>query len=233
VSRISRSKRVAIAGLACFVGLLATAADRSFSDAEYWAARWEGPERDAWQFPIEVLGLIGVDEGEVVADLGAGTGYFTRLLATVVGEKGRVFAVDIEPAMLAYIRGREDLFQERVETVQARPDDPGLPDAAIDLVLIVNTWHHVKKRPAYLQKLDRALKPDGRVVVIDFHKTELPVGPPLRQKLSREEVVAEFEEAGWRLVTDSAALPFQYLLTFYPPREREALTVIPDPLPPY
>jgi len=201
--------------------------DHSFEDAERWAARWETEERAEWQKPVVVIGLLAIQHGQVVADLGAGTGFFTRPLAIAVGDAGSVYAVDIEPTMLEYIRSREDIPQDRVVSVLADPDDPKLPDGTIDIVLTVNTWHHIKKRSAYMKKLDRALTPDGRVVVVDFYATELPVGPPPEHKLSRKKVVKEFEKAGWKLVAESIALPYQYTLTFYPPRNSGELDLFP------
>jgi len=191
----------------------------SFSDAEYWAERWEGEERDEWQLPVVLTGLLGVQAGDVVADLGAGTGYLTRPLAMLVGDEGAVYVVDVEQSMLDYIRGREDILRNRLRPVLADPDDPKLPDGAIDLVLTVNTWHHIAKRVAYLERLERCLAPDGRLVIVDFRAGELPVGPPQKQKISRDQVVREFEKAGWRLEAESIAFPYQYFLTFFPPRE--------------
>lgn len=196
----------------------AAAERRPFSDAAYWAERWESPERKEWQHPVEVLDMLGVDAGDTVADLGAGTGYFTVLLAIVVGDEGRVYAVDTEPAMLEYLAGRSEPEMSRVTMVHAEPDDPKLPEGEIDVVLTVNTWHHIDGRVAYLAKLARALNPWGRVVVVDWRKHELPMGPPPAEKLSREQVISEFSEAGFTLAAESMALPFQYLLVFHPPR---------------
>ena len=89
------------------------------------------------------------------------------------------------------------------------------------MILILNTWHHIKKRSRYLDKLARALGPEGRLVLIDYRQGELPVGPRPKHKLSREQVVGEFTEAGWQLVSESVALPYQYLLIFLPPAALE------------
>jgi len=190
----------------------------AFEDPERWVRVFEDPERDTWQKPRTVVRVLGLDEGQTVADLGAGTGYFTRYLASIVGRSGTVYAVDVEPAMLEFIRTREDFREFRnIVTVEADPDDPKLPQGELDLILVVDTWHHIDDRLAYLEHLERALVPSGRVAVIDFHEGELPVGPPAGHKLPRDAVVAEFEKAGWSLVTESTALPYQYLLVFLPP----------------
>ena len=192
---------------------------RPTSDVEYWAGVFEDPSRKEWQKPITVLTFLGIQNGTVVADLGAGTGYFTSMLALQVGPAGKVYAVDIEPAMLDYLTSRDDIMQERVFPILAKASDPKLPEGEVDLVFTVNTWHHIKKRTRYLGRLERSLTPEGRVAVIDFRAGELPVGPPPGKKVPRDEVIAEFEEAGWRYVAESVALPYQYLLIFLPPED--------------
>jgi ubiquinone/menaquinone biosynthesis C-methylase UbiE len=188
-----------------------------FADAEHWASIWETDERDEWQKPLTVLGFLGIEPGAHVADLGAGTGYLTGLLGIQVGVNGKVYAVDIEPSMLEYIEGREDFPLDRIETVLAAENDPRLPEGELDLIVTVNTWHHIKSRPKYLKKLAKALEPiGGRLAIIDFHAGELPVGPPAGHKLAREKVVAELEKARWDLVAESVALPYQYFLVFRP-----------------
>jgi len=188
-----------------------------FKDADRWAATFDSPERNAWQMPAIVVRVLGIEEGESVADLGAGTGYFTQVLSVAVGSRGRVWAVDIEPEMLDHIAQRDDLGPGKVTTVLADPDDPKLPDGKVDLVLVVNTWHHLDGRLEYLKRLEKAMSERGRVAIIDWHEGDLPLGPPAGHKLSREAVLAEFEEAGWKIATESVALPYQYFLVFYPP----------------
>jgi len=189
----------------------------SFKDAAQWAEQFESPDRGTWQLPGIVMRVLGVEEGEAVADLGAGTGYFTRVLSVAVGSRGRVWAVDVEPSMLEYIAQRTDLGPGKVTTVLAAPDDPKLPAGEVDLVLVVDTWHHIDGRLDYLKRLASALSERGRVAIIDWHEGELPLGPPAGHKLSREAVLDEFAKAGWRLEAESVALPYQYLLVFYPP----------------
>jgi ubiquinone/menaquinone biosynthesis C-methylase UbiE len=190
----------------------------AFNDPERWAETFDSPERRAWQLPAIVVRVLGIESGDSVADLGAGTGYFTQVLSRAVGSAGRVWAVDIEPEMLAHIEKRDDLGPGKVIPVLAAPDDPKLPEADVDLVLVVNTWHHIDARLDYLKRLEKTLTERGRVAIIDWHEGELPLGPPPGAKLSREALLAEFEQAGWRLATESVALPYQYLLVFYPPR---------------
>lgn len=188
-----------------------------FDDVARWVARFDDPARDEWQRPDEIVRFLELPEGAVVADLGAGTGYFSVRLARAIGPSGRVLAVDIEPGLIEHIReraAREGL--PGIEPVLAAADDPRLPEAGVDRILIVDTWHHIDDRVAYLAKLARALRPGGTVVVVDFREGELPVGPPPGHKLSEAAVRAEFAEAGWTPVGSTDALPYQYVLAFRP-----------------
>jgi SAM-dependent methyltransferase len=128
-----------------------------------------------------------------------------------------VYAVDVERKMLEHIKGREDIVQDVVQTVLATPDDPKLPAGLLDLVLVADTWHHIERHKPYLEKLRAALRPSGRLVIIDYIGGELPVGPPPEHRLPRDQVVREIEEAGWKLAAESFVLPYQYFLIFHPP----------------
>ena len=194
---------------------------RPWSDVEHWAGVFDDPERDAWQQPILVVETLGIVPGDVVVDLGAGTGYMTKPLSIRVGSEGKVYAVDIEPAMLDHLMARKDVLTERVVPVVASASDPKLPDGAVDVVLVVDTWHHIAKRGKYLRRLQKCLAREGRVAIVDFREGELPVGPPPEEKLSRAQVVQEFTDAGWRLVAESVALPYQYMLVFLPPAQKD------------
>ncbi len=184
-------------------------------DAQAYIASLEDPARDAWQKPDEVVGALQLREGETVADVGAGSGYFTLRLAKAVGERGRVYAVDINPDMVRHLNRRlRDGGVRNVCTVLSDPADPLLPDASVDRALIVDTWHHVEDQPAYLERLKRVLKPGGQVVHVDFQKRELPVGPPVSMKIAREDLVKQMEAAGFRLAAEHTFLPYQYFLVF-------------------
>ena len=188
-----------------------------FKNAEQWVERFESPDRWDWQKPLVVLQVLALTRGQVVADIGAGTGYFTWRLAAWVGTAGKVYAVDIEPEMLQFIDSRPDFERfHNIETVLAAPDDPKLPPARVDVALVVNTWHHIDGRLGYLERLRKSLRPGGRVAIVDWREGDLPQGPPAGSKLSREAVLQEFAEAGWLLVAESRALPYQYMLVFMP-----------------
>ena len=190
-------------------------ADHSFVDVERYAARFESPERAAWQKPDEVVAALGVKPGMTVADIGAGTGYFARRFARAVEPTGTVFAVDLEPSMLVYLRNRaEKDGQINLIPVLASNDDPRLPDGSADLIFICDTWHHIHERVNYASRLQSDLTAGGRVVIVDFLPGELPVGPPPEAKLSAEQVQAEFSQAGYGLVAALDTLPYQYVLVF-------------------
>jgi ubiquinone/menaquinone biosynthesis C-methylase UbiE len=186
-------------------------------DPNAYIASLEDPARDAYQKPEEVLAALDLHEGEVVADIGAGPGYFALRFARAVGDEGRVYAVDVSPDMVRHLNRRlRDEGIRNVVTVLADPDDPLLPDGSVDRFVIVDTWHHVEDQPGYLAKMKRMLRPGGRVVHIDFHKRDLPVGPPTSMKIARDDIVAQMEEAGYRLAGEHDFLPYQYFLVFEP-----------------
>jgi arsenite methyltransferase len=168
----------------------------------------EDPSRDEWQKPHEVIAAMGLKATDTIADIGAGTGYFARRFAQ---HAGKVYAVDIDEKLLEIAR---DHAPSNIETILAAPDDPGLPTAKVDTIFFCDVLHHIDNRPAYYAKLANALKKGGRIVVIDFHKKELPVGPPPEMKLSAEETIAEFGKAGFALAKQLDILPYQYFLFF-------------------
>jgi len=168
----------------------------------------EDPSRDAWQKPHEVVMALDLKSTETIADIGAGTGYFARRFAM---HAGKVYAVDIDAKLLEGVRAGAP---QNLETILAKPADPSLPAAAVDTVFFCDVLHHIENRPAYYPLLAKALKPGGRIVVIDFYKKELPVGPPPSMKLSEEEVIAELRQAGFTLAKRLDLLPYQYFLVF-------------------
>ena len=188
---------------------------RRHGDATAYIASLEDPARDAYQKPAEVLQALALRPGEVVADIGAGSGYFTLRFARAVGETGRVYAVDVSPDMVRHLNRRlRDAGVRNVVPILSDPNDPLLPDASVDRFVIVNTWHHIEDQPKYLGLLKRMLKPGGQVVHIDFQKRDLPVGPPVDMKIAREDLVKQMETAGFRLSAEHGFLPYQYFLVF-------------------
>ena len=184
-------------------------------DPAAYIASLDDPARDAYQKPDEVLKALDLRPGEVVADIGSGSGYFSLRFARAVGETGRVYAVDVSPDMIRHLNRRiRDAGIRNVVPVLSDPDNPLLPDAAVDRFVIVDTWHHIQDQPRYLLLLKRMLKPGGRVIHIDFKKQDLPVGPPPGMKIAREDLVKQMEAAGFRLAAEHVFLPYQYFLVF-------------------
>ncbi len=192
-------------------------AHHSFSNVEHWAKVFESPERARWQKPEEVVRELNLKPGETVVDIGAGTGYFTRRFAAAVGPSGRAIGLDAEPAMVAYMR--KDAAKRGLKNYQARvvkPDDAGLAPDSVDLIFLCDTFHHLEDRSEYFRRLIPALKPDGRIAIVDFHQRPIPVGPPAAIKVSLTEVQAEMKKAGYKMTRSYGFLPYQYFLEFEP-----------------
>ncbi len=189
----------------------------SFEDVDRWVAAFESPERESRQKPDEVVAALKLRSSDRIADIGAGTGYFTRRFAKAAG-KGTVFAVDLEPNLLRYIARRaltEGL--KNIVPVLALPDSPMLPPASVEVIFICNTIHHIENRAAYYQVLRESLTPGGRLVIVDFRKDAvLEEGPSPEMRLDRKEVERELSQAGFRLLKDHDFLPDQYFVVFSP-----------------
>jgi SAM-dependent methyltransferase len=185
-----------------------------FDDPERYAKSFDDPARDSWQMPAQVIDILGLSPDASVADIGAGTGYFSVRLAKAV-PRGIVYAVDVEPSMLEHIRNRavgEHLHN--VVTVQASSASPNLPKP-VDLVIIVDTYHHLPSRAAYFRELTKSLTTGGRVAIIDFRK-DSPEGPPPEFRFEADQIIGEMKQAGYRLEARHDFLPRQHFLVFRP-----------------
>jgi predicted methyltransferase len=186
----------------------------SFGDAAKWAHVFDDPKRDAWQKPHEVIQALGLKPDAVVADIGAGTGYFAVRFANMV-PKGRVYGIDVEPEMVKYLAERAKREQRpNLIALAGAPDDPRLPEKA-DVILLVDVYHHIDERERYFRKVQSYLKPGGRVAIIDF-RLDSPEGPPRAARIAPEQVTAELKAAGYRLAKQHGFLPNQYYLVFEP-----------------
>lgn len=185
---------------------------RRFEDLDKWAKEFDNPERDAWQKPDEILDALHLAPASVVADIGAGTGYFSVRIAKRIPD-GKIFAADIEPDMVRYLGERAKREQlSNLIPIQAAADAANLPEP-VDIVLLVDTYHHIGNRTEYFAKLKSSLRPGGRLAIVDF-KSDSPSGPPLQYRISPERVRDELEAAGYSLVESFQFLPRQYYLIF-------------------
>ena len=174
--------------------------------------RFESPERDAYQNPNAVLDYLGDLSEQRVMDIGAGSGYFSIKLAT---RGAKVIAADVDDRFLDYIQNRAQQEQlNHIETRKLPYDDPKLNPNEVDMVLVVNTYHHIEDRTDYFKKVKSGIADGGRLVIIDFFKADSPVGPPVNHKISIDRVVEELKKAGFSsFEVEVDLLPYQYIIT--------------------
>lgn len=187
---------------------------RPFEDL---VSSFESEKRTAWQKPEAVIAALGELEGKTVVDIGAGSGYFVFRLAPLVG---KVVGVDIDERFLKHMENRKlELKPEMQQRVEIRPTDantPRLGRGEADIVMIVNTYHHIENRRTYFRQLRSGLKQGGKVVVIDFKEGDLPVGPPADHKISLDIILKELHGAGYSKVeVNSDLLEYQHMVTAY------------------
>lgn len=183
-----------------------------------YIAMLERPERESFQKRDKVMDTLAFRPGERVADVGAGSGYFTIPVAKAVGPSGVVLAIDVMQEMLDYIAKR--LQSEKLHNVKLQkvpPNDPLLPPHGVDTILMVDTLHYIQDRPAYAKKLAAGLAPGGRLVVIDYTPkpwAERPWGPPPEQQISRETVDKDMAAGGLKVARAYDFLPEQYFVVY-------------------
>lgn len=180
-----------------------------FADASAYAQEWNDPTRDAWQRPEEIVAALGLQAGDTVVDLGAGTGYLVPPLSAAVGPEGQVIALDIEPAMLQFLdEAAQREGWTNVRTHAASPSDPLLAPESVDAVVTLNTWHHIEAREAYAALVFKALKPGGTFVVVDFLKEPTEgMGPPMEMRLHADQISAELRAGGFEVEVLQESLP--------------------------
>ena len=175
----------------------------------------EGPDRDAWQRPELIMDELGIGEASVVADIGAGGGWFTIRLARRVGPNGKVYAEDVQPEMIESIRRRieREGMQDRVVTVIGTQLDPQVP-VPVDAALIVEAYNEMEAPVVLLRNVAKALKPDGRLGIIEQTKNGGGPGPPLEERVDPERIIRDAASAGLRLHARPNFLRYQYMLVF-------------------
>ena len=177
----------------------------------------EAADRDAWQRPDQIMDALLIAEGSAVADLGAGGGWFTIRLAGRVGPNGIVYAEDVQPQMIEAIKRRVNRAGlTNVQTILGTPSDPLLP-APVDAVLIVDAYHEMEEPVVMLRNVAAALKPAGRLGIVEFKKDGWGPGPPMDERMDPDRVIRDAEAAGLRLISREDFLRYQYMLVFGKP----------------
>lgn len=191
---------------------------------------YEGVNRDRWQQPDKVVAALGLKSGDRVADLGAGSGYFTFRLAQAVGSQGTVYAVDVDDDMIALIQEQaQEKNAGNVRTVAAKSDDPRLPEK-VDLVFTSNTYHHIADRVVYFKNLQNHLRPGGRVAIIDFDRRAAWLDRLWTHYTPSSFIKSDMHQAGYALLQEFDFLERQSFLIFAP--ISSALRATPSASPP-
>lgn len=189
------------------------------ADLAGYIASLEEPGRAEWQKPDEVIRALRLSPGETLCDVGSGPGYFALRAARRLEASGWVYAEDVEASMIDALRDRVSQARlSNVTPILGLPDDPLLPKASCDVVLVVNTYHLFPNGPAFLRRLSKSLKPGGRLANIDFHKRETPQGPVVARRVARETFLLDAQRASLKLVGEEKFLPYQYFLILKPAR---------------
>src|SRR3954469_4415942 len=185
----------------------------------YQGAEWlDRAERVEEEEPERALEVIRLVKGSTVADVGAGSGYMTVKMARRVGPAGKVYANDIQPEMIGLLQKR--LVKEKITNVEAvlgEPDDPKLPAAALDLILMVDVYHEFQQPQAMLRHMREALKPGGRLVLLEYRKEDQSIPIRLEHKMTVAEAKLEVEAEGFTMTKVNEVLPRQHILIFTRP----------------
>lgn len=210
---------VAVLGVLCLLGTCAAEAQQPRPHGRLFPPQdlglLEAPDRDQWQRPDRIMDALGIADASVVADVGAGSGWFTVRLARRVGPQGVVYAQDVQQEMLNAITRRvqrEGLAN--VRTIRGYGSDPRLPRESLDAVLLVDAYHEIEDRVTMLANIAKALKPQGRLGVVDFKLEGSGPGPDAEERVSPDLVASDAASAGLRLVATETYLPYQYFLIF-------------------
>ena len=179
----------------------------------------ENPERVKRHDPALLFGRVGLRRGEVLADLGCGTGFFALPAAKSVGKRGRVLAVDKTPEMLKVLREKlERVGTDNIEVIQADILSTGIEKGTVDVAFMANTFHDV--RGGSLKEVERILRPSGRLVILDWKKVPTQAGPLLEARLTPEEVTTILKGRRWRIAEQFDTGPTHYVVVARPPTKR-------------
>ena len=184
-----------------------------FDDVKKWSNIFEDEKREQWQDSKKIISTVGIKKDSLVADIGSATGYFPVRIAKV-STRGRVWGIDIEPNLVNYLNQRaEKEGIENLYSILGTFSDPLIPEK-VDFIFIVNTYHHISHRKSYFENLRKSLKPNGKIVIVDFRKGKLPIGPKDHAKISKKQIISELIAAGYKVDSDHDFLKYQNLLIF-------------------
>ncbi len=169
-----------------------------------------------WQDTEEIMDRLHLRPGDIVADIGAGSGYFTTPFASRVGDKGLVFAEEIQIEMINYIsRKVEYLGLKNIRVIFGKPEDPSLLDNFFNLVYLANTYHELDKPFLMLENIRKDMRSSGRLAIIDWDPTkQAPFGPPIEVKVPENTIIKEVERSGFELIEKHNFMPYHYFLVF-------------------
>jgi len=211
--------RFAVAWLVCMVSvscaprMIDVEGHRIFNPEYLWYL--ESNERDHWQKPDQVIQTLQLSEGTVIADIGAGGGYFTERFSKEVGTFGHVYAVDVQHILIDKLKERVKKNNlENVTVIRGEFENPMLPLDAIDIAFFSSVYKEIDNRVEYMKEIRRCLKPDGRVAIIEFYKDHGFIGPEFADRLYETQVIDEMKKAGFVLIQRFDFLPKEYFLLF-------------------
>ena len=184
----------------------------SDAETEKFARMLDSEERRQWQDPVRIIKEIGVSEGMVIADLACGPGFFTMPMASAVGRKGKIFAVDYNPLMLQYLRAKKEKrsLAEIIEIVEADASDTKIASKSVDLVLVADAFHDLSDKVGVLKEVKRIAKPNSMMVDIDWHKVATEHGPPVEARVSESDARRVLAENGFEVTRTVYGGPSHY-----------------------
>lgn len=209
------------------MGLNATAQDRTVPvGKEYYLGRRIAPamthlaanwliraERNEEEDPEQMLKQLGIKEGMTVCDMGCGNGFYSLTMAEMVGAKGKVLAVDIQPEMLQLLSRRAATTNvNNIDMILGTVVDPKLPDNSVDLVLMVDVYHEFSHPQAMLKAIRKSLKPEGKIALVEFREEDASVPIKAEHKMSKKQILKEYQANGFKLESQYDGLPWQHLM---------------------
>jgi SAM-dependent methyltransferase len=184
-----------------------------FDDVKKWSQIFEDEKREQWQNSKQIISTVGIKKDSLVADIGSATGYFPVRIAKLT-IRGRVWGIDVEPNLVKYLNQRaEEEGIKNLYSILGTFSDPLIPEK-VDFIFIVNTYHHISQRKRYFESLRNSLKLNGKIVIVDFRKGKLPIGPKDHAKISKKQIISELIEAGYKVDSDHGFLKYQNFIIF-------------------